>query len=79
MIGQGLTLTVIGMAIVIFFLSLLVVMMVIMSRLVGRVERRRAEKAEAPGDTAMPELPAELPKAPDQPAAEEDDSEIAAA
>ncbi len=44
MIGQGLTLTIIGMAIVFVFLSLLVLLMVILSGIVRRIEGKRAQE-----------------------------------
>lgn len=43
MIGQGLTLTIIGMSIVFVFLAILVFLMTIMSRIVRNIDRKRSE------------------------------------
>ena len=49
MLGQGLTLTIVGMVIVFLFLGILVLLMTIMSRIIGRISaRREAKAAEAP-------------------------------
>ena len=76
MLGQGLTLTIIGMGIVIVFLALLVVLMVIMSGIVRRLEKRKAQK-----ESAEPKEFAQVP--PTTEAAEEPEAgnyeEIAAA
>lgn len=78
-IGQGLTLTIIGMTIVIVFLALLVLLMVVMSGIIRRIERRKAEAAsgEAGGFAEAPPVPEE--GAETEEAEAEDYSEIAAA
>ena len=52
MLGQGLTLTIVGMVIVFLFLGILVLLMTVMSRIIrgssARREAREAKAAEAP-------------------------------
>lgn len=66
MIGQGLTLTIIGMSIVFVFLAILVFLMTIMSRIVRNIDRKRSEalsveETEVEGeDEGSPEIAAAI-------------------
>lgn len=76
MIGQGLTLTIIGMSIVIVFLTILVGLMAMMSGIVRNFERKRALAASEEADESVGGISSvEAGKE----AEEEDLSEIAAA